>query len=272
MCIVDPGHRRIPADLISPISRKYRIRKSMQSNGSSIKKIRENIALDEKKIHSNFGGTISRCYDAVRRKIWWKSKNDHIWPYLLSRIVRGCHVSNTGKIGFFKISSESAIAARCSPVSKPSRPMRWKIHRRPEQTIGKIKALLKFLKICWLLFILIEEINHWKNQLTIFQEKEVASLKKAIDAGSEKNDINIIVSNLFDGRKDVQTLIPARERNRQCMDLFGLIGNGKPMIMLHISNNLVASKALNAMTTVKSLATHIQGGGGGQPFFCNSRW
>ena len=44
----------------------------------------------------------------------------------------------------------------------------------------------------------------------------------------------------------------------------------KPMLTCYISKELVASKNLNAGLVVRELGKHIQGGGGGQPFFATA--
>ena len=40
--------------------------------------------------------------------------------------------------------------------------------------------------------------------------------------------------------------------------------------MCYISKNLASDKNLNAGTIVRELGKHIQGGGGGQPFFATA--
>ncbi len=52
--------------------------------------------------------------------------------------------------------------------------------------------------------------------------------------------------------------------------LFGAENNGKAILSCYISKELVASKGLNAGTIVRELGKHIQGGGGGQPFFATA--
>ena len=56
-------------------------------------------------------------------------------------------------------------------------------------------------------------------------------------------------------------------------NLFLLLGseaNGKALLACYISKDLVESKDLNAGTIVRELGKHIQGGGGGQPFFATA--
>ncbi|HIN97724.1 MAG TPA: alanine--tRNA ligase, partial [Flavobacteriaceae bacterium] len=52
--------------------------------------------------------------------------------------------------------------------------------------------------------------------------------------------------------------------------LFGSKSNGKALLSCYISKELVAEKNLNAGQIVRELGKHIQGGGGGQPFFATA--
>jgi len=52
--------------------------------------------------------------------------------------------------------------------------------------------------------------------------------------------------------------------------LFAAEQNGKALLTCYISKELVASKELNAGQVVRELGKHIQGGGGGQPFFATA--
>ena len=52
--------------------------------------------------------------------------------------------------------------------------------------------------------------------------------------------------------------------------LFGSEQDGKALLTCYISKELVADKGLNAGQVVRELGKHIQGGGGGQPFFATA--
>ena len=51
---------------------------------------------------------------------------------------------------------------------------------------------------------------------------------------------------------------------------FGTNQNGKALLSCYISKNLVEEKELNAGQIIRELGKHIQGGGGGQPFFATA--
>jgi alanyl-tRNA synthetase len=52
--------------------------------------------------------------------------------------------------------------------------------------------------------------------------------------------------------------------------VLGNITNEKPMLTIVVSENLTKSKNLHAGNTIRELAKHIHGGGGGQPFFATA--
>ena len=61
-------------------------------------------------------------------------------------------------------------------------------------------------------------------------------------------------------------------RNTSNDNLFAVIGSvhdNKPSLTVLVSDDLVA-KGFNAVQIVRQAAKHIQGGGGGQPFFAQA--
>jgi len=52
--------------------------------------------------------------------------------------------------------------------------------------------------------------------------------------------------------------------------VLGTVQNEKPLLCCYISKALVESKSLDAGQVVRTLGKHIQGGGGGQPFFATA--
>ena len=52
--------------------------------------------------------------------------------------------------------------------------------------------------------------------------------------------------------------------------LFAAENDGKALLSCYISKELVAERNLNAGQVVRELGKHIQGGGGGQPFFATA--
>jgi alanyl-tRNA synthetase len=93
-------------------------------------------------------------------------------------------------------------------------------------------------------------------------------LKKEI---SELNGVNFLAKKIDLDTKGIKDL--AHELGGELDNLFLFFGsenNGKATLTCYISKELVASKELHAGTIVRELGKHIQGGGGGQPFFATA--
>lgn len=59
----------------------------------------------------------------------------------------------------------------------------------------------------------------------------------------------------------------------ECNNFVGIIGNTEQVkcgIHIIISDNLVNERGWNASNWIKEVSAHIQGGGGGQPFYASA--
>ena len=61
-----------------------------------------------------------------------------------------------------------------------------------------------------------------------------------------------------------------RGESEDIVCVLGWVAAEKPQIMIIASDNVVASKGINAVEAIRAIAKHIQGGGGGQPFFASA--
>ena len=183
-------------------------------------------------------------------------------------------MSATGKISLLKITSEGAVAAGVRRIEAITADAVEEFLESNEQLLGHIKAALKNPKdVLQSLTLLLEENKSLKSQLSDYQSKEIAAIKQSLMAGVKNVDgIHYVISDLgIVDEKDAKTLSFQLEKELgNAYILFGLISNHKPMLMLHISAELVKSKSMNAVMIIKDLAAHIQGGGGGQPFYATA--
>ena len=185
----------------------------------------------------------------------------------------GTHVKNTSDIWHFKIVSEGAVAAGIRRIEAITNDAVKDFYFENNNAYFEMRELLNNAK---------EPVKALQNL-----QDENASLKKQIDGllkdkaknikGELKNELEDINGVQFlakrldldaGGLKDV-----AFELGSQFDNLFLLFAaeqNGKALLTCYISKELVASKALNAGQVVRELGKHIQGGGGGQPFFATA--
>jgi alanyl-tRNA synthetase len=86
------------------------------------------------------------------------------------------------------------------------------------------------------------------------------------------NDIQLITEKIdLDAVEVVKNIaFELRSSLENLVLVLGHLNNGKPMITVALSDNLVKDKNLNAGQLVRELAKHIKGGGGGQAFYATA--
>jgi len=94
-------------------------------------------------------------------------------------------------------------------------------------------------------------------------------LKSKIDSTNEYNYLAQKIE-LGDSKAAKSMLFELEKELGAGIYALGLVSNGKPQLMIMISKSLVESKGWHAGKLVKESAAHINGGGGGQPFFATA--
>ncbi|MCB0685457.1 MAG: alanine--tRNA ligase [Saprospiraceae bacterium] len=195
-------------------------------------------------------------------------------PEYSIELCGGCHVPATGQIGYFKIISESAIAAgvrRIEAVTADSaedfineelselEAVRLSF-KNPQQVANQVNAL-------------VEENKLLQKKIEQLQVAEVLGMKNDLKQKiSSINGVNFLAEELkVDDTKAVKNLVFQLEKEiGNAFIVLGLVSDDKPQLMVAISENLVKEKNLHAGNIVRELAKLINGGGGGQPFFATA--
>jgi alanyl-tRNA synthetase len=185
----------------------------------------------------------------------------------------GIHVKNTADIWHFKIISEGAVAAGIRRIEAITNKAVKDYYSENDSAFLEMKALLNNTKEpVKALETLQSENSELKKQIEQLLKDKAKAIKGELK--SELQDINGIQFlakklNLdASGIKDVCFELGSQFEN--LFLLFGAESDGKAILSCYISKELVASKSLNAGTIVRELGKHIQGGGGGQPFFATA--
>ena len=179
----------------------------------------------------------------------------------------GCHTSATGNIGFFKIVSESAIAAGIRRIEAKTGLEAENAVDVMEHALRTAKALFNNAPdLAAAIGKLIAENDAFKKEIEAVAKEKAASLKQIlVDSAKDINGVSVVVV-----RTDSD---PTLLRNAAFMlqkeaSNFAMIAafahEGKPQLMVMYSADLVA-KGHNAGADVKEAAKAILGGGGGQP-------
>jgi alanyl-tRNA synthetase len=186
----------------------------------------------------------------------------------------GTHVKATGQIGYFKITSESAVAAGIRRIEAVTSVKAEEFFNEQTATLNEVKALLKNNKdVIKSLSNLVEENNDLQKQLQSLLKEKAQSIKQTLlSKVIAKNGINVIIEQIsFDSAEEIKNILfEIRNQVENCVCVIGAEIKGKPSISVIIDDNLVKEKNLNAGNIIRDLAKEINGGGGGQPFYAQA--
>ena len=185
----------------------------------------------------------------------------------------GTHVSNTANIWHFKITSESAVAsgirrieAITGDAAKTYFEDQTELLEKVQQLLNQPQDTLKAIEG------LQEDLASMKKEIQALAKVQLAATKAALEEElTEQNGISFLAKEVDLDGGAMKDLAFALGQNKD--NLFLVLASkkgGKPVISCYISKALVAAKDLNAGTIVRDLGKHIQGGGGGQPFFATA--
>ena len=237
-------------------------------------KIRENIALKEerqvpyqKAIESGVTALFGEKYGDYVRVITFDDA-------FSKELCGGTHVKATGQIGFFKIVSESAVAAGVRRIEAITGTKAAAVIREHFELAQNMREILNNPKdFVSAISKIVDENSALKKEIeNAIREKSLA-MKKDLEAKFETIDgVNFLAARVDLPNADaVKTLAYALKGALN--NLFLVLGaefDGKPSLTVVVSEDLVKEKGMNAGAVIRDLAKDIQGGGGGQPFFATA--
>ena len=186
----------------------------------------------------------------------------------------GIHASSTGRIGFFKIIAESSVAAGVRRIEA-------KTGRECEDLLYVMEDHLKAIKAFFnnakdlegVIQKYIEEHDHMKKEIESFQAQAVERTKDYLLTEVQTvNGVNVITRVLEMQPAGVKDLVFQLRAAVQApfLCVIGSTFQGKPMLTVMMSDDLVKDHNLNAGQMVREAAKLIQGGGGGQPHYAQA--
>ena len=186
----------------------------------------------------------------------------------------GIHASSTGRIGFFKIISESSVAAGIRRIEAKTGKECEDLLYVMEDHMKAIKALFNNAKdLEGVIQKYIDEHDAMKKEIESFQAQAVERTKnylmKEIRTINGVNVISRVVEMRPAAVKDlVFQLRAAVEPPFLCA--IGSKFQDKPQLSIMMSDDMVKDHGLNAGQMVREAAKLIQGGGGGQPHYAQA--
>ena len=186
----------------------------------------------------------------------------------------GIHATSTGRIGFFKIMSESSVAAGIRRIEALTGKACEDAIYAATDTMNDLKAIFnntKDLKASIEKFI--SEHDELRKELERFQAQAVERTKEMLLSRiKEVNGVSVITAVLpIEPAAAKDLVFKLREAVPQkLVAVIGSTAHNKPLLTVMFSDDMVKEHQLNAGQIIREAAKLIQGGGGGQPHYAQA--
>ena len=186
----------------------------------------------------------------------------------------GIHATSTGRIGFFKIMSESSVAAGIRRIEALTGKACEDAIYAATDIMNDLKAMFnntKDLKASIEKFI--SEHDELRKELERFQAQAVERTKEMLLSRiKEVNGISVITAVLpIEPAAAKDLVFKLREAVPQkLVAVIGSTAHNKPLLTVMFSDDMVKEHQLNAGQIIREAAKLIQGGGGGQPHYAQA--
>jgi len=182
----------------------------------------------------------------------------------------GIHAEATGNIGLVKIISESSVSTGTRRIEAITGVESEKYINSQLEILKKIKQFFKASKnLAGSVEKLLADNKDFAKQIENLNKLKLSVLKNELKNKTQIiSGINVIAAKIeIDSANLMKQL--ATELKGEINDLFLCLGadiQGKAMLSIDISKNLISDKNLNANNIIRLVSKEIQGGGGGQAF------
>jgi alanyl-tRNA synthetase len=188
----------------------------------------------------------------------------------------GTHVAATGEIGLFRITSESAVAAGIRRIEAETGARAFSGVMQERDVLRRASDILKqpadLVKAVQEMQTRVAELQkevegHRRVQAGALKQTLIAEIERPGGPGTPGMLVREVPLDAG-AIKDI-----AFQLKSEAAPLFAVLGSnagGKPTLTCLITEELAQERGLNAGQLIRELARHIQGGGGGQPFFATA--
>ncbi|UYZ64014.1 alanine--tRNA ligase [Hymenobacter weizhouensis] len=195
-------------------------------------------------------------------------------PGFSVELCGGTHVRTTGDIGFFKITSESAVGAgvrRIEAVTAEAAEayvnQQLDLLQQVREALGNPQHLIPSIEKQS------EEMAGLRKQIEQFAQQSINQQKEQLAVQVKPlHGVNFLAAQVQAASADALKKL-AYDLRQTVPNLVAVLGadiDGKPQLAVMLDDELAKAGKLNATTLVRELAKEIQGGGGGQPFFATA--
>jgi alanyl-tRNA synthetase len=185
----------------------------------------------------------------------------------------GTHVQSTADIWYFKIVSEGAVAAGIRRIEAITGKAVKEHFSEVGLALKEVAAQLKNAKDPVKAIQTLQEENQaLRKQIEVLSRDKAKNIKMELQQEiTTINGVNFLAKKVDLDAAGIKDL--AYQLGEKNDDLFLLLASeqdGKALLTCYISKELAETRDLHAGKVVKELGKHIQGGGGGQPFFATA--
>ncbi|MCR9173433.1 MAG: alanine--tRNA ligase [bacterium] len=185
----------------------------------------------------------------------------------------GTHVQTTGEIGLFIITQETAVAAGVRRIEAITGKTAEAYYKKKAGLLDSLAAQLKNPKdIVKAVTDLTEKNAQLQKEIDQLKKDKAKGVKSELKSAiKEHNGIQLLSTTVeLDGNSIKDILFQFKGEIDNFVGIIGGKADGKCTLSVIASDNLVKEKGIHAGNLVRSAAKHIQGGGGGQPFFATA--
>lgn len=186
----------------------------------------------------------------------------------------GTHVSNTGNIGVFKITTETAVAAGIRRIEAISGEKAMEMFKTKAAEYDHISAMFNKPKhLTATIEDLVAKNQELQKTIEKLNKEKAQNLKSELKNKFVQKDGYLLLAEKVHldagGIKDIFFQFKG-DLTQPFVAIIGGIDGDKASLNIMISESLVAEKSWHAGNLVKEHAKHINGGGGGQNFFATA--
>ncbi len=182
----------------------------------------------------------------------------------------GTHLDNVGQIGLLKIVSESSIASGVRRIEAVTGEVAEELFRKEFSELQSLKHLLNVQseeEIPLKIEKLLEERKALEKQLEKLRiEVATSHLERLLNQAEEINGTKVLASEVSVSSADELRLLgeTLRSKMKSGVALLAAVSEGKVALVATVSDDLIASKKLQAGKLISDVAKVLQGGGGGR--------
>lgn len=234
-------------------------------------RIQEQIDLDEKR-----NTPFQQAIDNGALALFGEKYGDTVRSIRFGESVELCggtHVANTAALWHFTITAETAVASGIRRIEAVTANEAKKRVYNQADTFGKLKNQLKNPQdVIASVAALQDENGKLKKELETLNKQLVAQLITELQNSSlTQGEMSIIIAEVdLDGAGLKDALFKLGQNHQNLIAVLGSKKGNKPLLSCYVSKALAEKGIWQANAIIKEISPHIQGGGGGQPFFATA--